>query len=63
MLAPIGTQDQYDYKKSKKEYFEKYDRKIDAIINNINNSSSIMNGDKRKLIGKLANKLLATIGR
>jgi len=44
------------YKQTKKNYFDKYDRKIDAIISNID-QSSLLTKDKQKLKNCLAAKL------
>lgn len=49
-----------DYKKEKDRYFLKYKRKVDAMISNIQHSS-IKEGDKRKLIKGLANRLMSEI--
>ena len=53
----------YDYEKSRKAYFGKYERKIEAIVKNLEMSSTITERDKEKLIKKLSSKLLASIGK
>ena len=53
----------YNYEKAKKQYCDKYKRKIEAILSNIRSSTTINESDKRKLIGSLANRLESEIGR